>query len=168
MTSFFWCMYKAPWRFRSFGQGAWKLFNAFFWLWRASFFYIPKVICAVATAWRISPKEFSWLCKSKDAPTEEFGSETRKRSLRPSDLRWSHNRPAPINASSTSARAAGSRSMSAMVSWINWRVMANHYLRVIDEGHSTRPSRMEPSGQMPSRMFAISSAKHRLRQNSKQ
>ena len=155
MTSFFWCMYKAPWRFRSFGQGAWKLFNAFFWLWRASFFYIPKVICAVATAWRISPKEFSWLCKSKDAPTEEFGSETRKRSLRPSDLRWSHNRPAPINASSTSARAAGSRSMSAMMLATSSRVIRNHSFRVTDRGQSSRPSRIEPSEQMSSRMLAI-------------
>ena len=31
----------------------------------------------------------------------------------------SHSRPAPMNASSTSAKAAGSRSMSAMVCWIN-------------------------------------------------
>ena len=60
-----------------------------------------------------------------------------------------------MNAASTSAKAAGSRSMSAMVLATSSRVMRNHSFRVADRGQPSRPSRMEPSGQMPSRILAI-------------
>ena len=69
-----------------------------------------------------------------------------------------------MNASSTSAKAAGSKSMSAMVLATSSRVIRNHSYRAADLGQSSRPSRMEPSGQMQSRMFAISSAQPQLPQ----
>ena len=47
-----------------------------------------------------------------------------------------HNSPAPVKASITSASAAGSRSMSAMVSWMMRLVMANHSLRVAKRGQT--------------------------------
>ena len=67
-----------------------------------------------------------------------------------------------MNASSTSAKAAGSRSMSAMVCWINTRVMANHSFLVVDAGHSARPSRMEPLGQARSRILIFPPTIHCL------
>ena len=65
-----------------------------------------------------------------------------------------------MNASSTSAKAAGPRSISTMVYWISPRVMANHSFLVVDAGHSARPSRTEPSRPKPSRMFGISHLMH--------
>ena len=55
--------------------------------------------------------------------------------------------------------------MSAMVLATNSRVMRNHSFRVADRGQSSSPSRMEPSGQMPSRMFAISPSQQLLNQS---
>ena len=48
-----------------------------------------------------------------------------------------HSSPAHVKAWITSALAAGSRFISAMVSWIMRRVMLNHSLRVAERGKSS-------------------------------
>mgnify|MGYP005703493139 CR=1 FL=1 len=46
--------------------------------------------------------------------------------------------------------------MSAMVRATSSRVLRNHSFRIADRGQPSRPSRMKPSGQMPSRMLVNS------------
>ena len=71
------------------------------------------------------------------------------------------------SASSTSAKATGSRSMSAMVLVPSSRVIRNHSFRVADRSRQSRPSRIEPSEQMLSMMLIITPDLSRLKRMGK-
>ena len=52
--------------------------------------------------------------------------------------------------------------MSAMVRATSSRVMRDHSIRDAERGQSSRPSRMKPYGQMPSRIVSISTSQLKL------
>ena len=131
------------------------------WFWGGLLFGPIGLLAVAALGDRKLRHHIRLVAENQGVPREAFSPATQTPETSESTdlypkLKCGHSRPAPMNASSTSARAAVSKSMSAMVLATNSRVIRNHSFRVADRDQSSKPSRMKPSGQMPLRVLAIS------------